>query len=295
MLLICDNTEPPHKCIHYTRSIFDLPSEIFVTITSFLNWTDLYMISRVCKNLQKMVQANILWEPYCKIAGLVPDEHEKISKFLQRQRAWTQWEEESQDPEMTVRLLIVGDRFVGKTAIFHRFMEDKFEAGHRTESEFKFKRVKFREKYLRLMLSDYPDRLRFRTISSTSCYRRSHGILIVYDTTDKTSLDHFTEQMRDIKRYAPPDVNLIMVGAKADRINEKQVDISYIQSITAKYGDIKTIEVSSKLGVNINEAFRILVGDVFDRITLQLPMLQHTNSVIKIRGTRRHSNKCTIV
>ena len=64
---------------------------------------------------------------------------------------------------------------------------------------------------------------RFRTITS-SYYRGAHGIIIVYDITDRESFDNVKQWLNEIDRYACENVNKLLVGNKSDMDSKRQVE-----------------------------------------------------------------------
>lgn len=56
---------------------------------------------------------------------------------------------------------------------------------------------------------------RFRTIT-TSYYRHSHGILLVYDITDEVSFENIRSWITQINTHADPDTNVLIIGNKRD-------------------------------------------------------------------------------
>lgn len=56
---------------------------------------------------------------------------------------------------------------------------------------------------------------RFRTIT-TSYYRHSHGILLVYDITDEVSFENIRSWITQINAHADPDTNVLIIGNKRD-------------------------------------------------------------------------------
>ena len=62
---------------------------------------------------------------------------------------------------------------------------------------------------------------RFRTITQ-SYYRNANGLILLYDITKSESLTGLGGWIDDVKRYAAPDILMILVGAKQDLAAEKR-------------------------------------------------------------------------
>ena len=58
---------------------------------------------------------------------------------------------------------------------------------------------------------------RFRTITP-SYYRVAHGIIVVYDVTNRESFDALPGWFADLDTYAPSTVVKIVVGNKVDKV-----------------------------------------------------------------------------
>ena len=63
---------------------------------------------------------------------------------------------------------------------------------------------------------------RFWTLTS-SYYRGAHGIIIVYDVTNRDSFDNVRQWMTEIERFATENVNKLLIGNKCDLEEKREV------------------------------------------------------------------------
>ena len=131
------------------------------------------------------------------------------------------------DYDHLFKLVLIGDTGVGKSCLLLCFADDTY-----TESYISTIGVDFRIRTLeqdgttvKLQTWDTSGQERSRTITS-SYYRGAHGIIIVYDVTDKESFNNVKHWMQEIDRYAADGVNKLLVGNKCDLASKKVV--SYV-------------------------------------------------------------------
>jgi Ras-related protein Rab-1A len=105
---------------------------------------------------------------------------------------------------------------------------------------------------------------RFRTITS-SYYRGAHGIIIVYDITDRDSFDNVKQWLNEIDRYACENVNKLLVGNKSDLDSKRQVDFDEAKAFADERG-IPFLETSAKSAINVEKAFLTMAGEIKNRM-----------------------------
>ena len=101
---------------------------------------------------------------------------------------------------------------------------------------------------------------RFKNIIA-SYYRGAHGILLLYDVTDRESFKNLSNWLIEIEKNANKNVLKVLIGNKTD-LEEKRI-ISYNQGkeFADTYG-LKYVETSAKKNLNVTEAFETLGREI---------------------------------
>jgi len=113
---------------------------------------------------------------------------------------------------------------------------------------------------VKLQIWDTAGQERFRTITS-AYYRGADGIIMVYDVTSPESFDHVEEWLSEVDRYANENTAKLLVGNKADLIEEKQVSEETAQRFADKLG-IPFLETSAKTATNVDAAFLTMAKEL---------------------------------
>jgi len=87
------------------------------------------------------------------------------------------------------------------------------------------------------------------------------GIIMVYDVTSAESFDHVEEWLSEVDRYANESTSKLLVGNKADLIEEKQVPEETATSFAEKLG-IPFLETSAKTATNVDAAFLTMAKEL---------------------------------
>jgi len=147
------------------------------------------------------------------------------------------------DYDYLFKLLIIGDAGVGKSSLLLRFADNTFTSAYINTIgvDFKIRTVKLDGITIKLQIWDTAGQERFRTITATY-YRGTHGVIVVYDVTDKESFENVRRWMNEIDNNCDTNqnaVNRVLVGNKCDMQNEvavtQQEADDYAQSINVKH------------------------------------------------------------
>mmetsp|Transcript_6375 Transcript_6375/g.8279 ORF Transcript_6375/g.8279 Transcript_6375/m.8279 type:complete len:97 (+) Transcript_6375:234-524(+) len=92
---------------------------------------------------------------------------------------------------------------------------------------------------------------------STQYYRGTHGVVLVYDITDRESFNKVQFWMNEIEKNASDNITIVLVGAKVDLEAQRQVAIEEGEQL-AKQLNVSFIETSAKDAINVQKPFEIL-------------------------------------
>jgi len=153
------------------------------------------------------------------------------------------------------KVLLIGDSGVGKSSLLLKFTDRVFTDHYISTIgvDFKIQTLQMDDKIIKLQLWDTAGQERFRTIT-TSYYRGAHGIIIVFDITDKESFANIKTWMTEIDRFASDNVCKILIGNKSDLEKQRQVSKEYDKELANKY-KIDYIEASAKDSTNVQQLF----------------------------------------
>ncbi len=165
-------------------------------------------------------------------------------------------------------IILLGDSNVGKTAIFNRCINNKFEENNNSSIgvEFSTKTYTYQDKDYSLQIFDTAGEERFRCITQ-SYYHLGEGAFIIFDLTNKDTLESVKIWLKDIEEANNNNTKLIILGNKNDLKEEHKIPDDEINDFLSEF-NIKFFKVSAKDGSNIEEAIYqmidLLVNDSID-------------------------------
>ena len=194
--------------------------------------------------------------------------------------------------EVSAKILILGESKVGKSSILNQFTEKVF-----TENlpptlgiDYKIKKLTIDDTDIKLQIWDTAGQERFRSITE-SFYRGCHGVLLVFDLTDRDTFEKVKAWIISIHEKAGKNVVICLVGNKLDLKGADGVEMlpTHVIEELAVAHDIKYFLVSAKENISIHASFNYLAKEIKDKIVADAR--DNNNNSHKLGGQGGLNNK----
>jgi len=162
-----------------------------------------------------------------------------------------------------LKLVVVGDYGVGKTALLIRFSDDEFSENYISTIgvDFRDRTVDTGDSLVKLQIWDTAGQDKFKTITS-AFYRSAQGVILVFDVTNRETYEHVEEWVADCQRNAPEGVARMLIGNKAD-LADRQVPSEEAEKFAERLG-MPYVETSAKNSTNVDAAFNSVARSALD-------------------------------
>mmetsp|Transcript_22217 Transcript_22217/g.30562 ORF Transcript_22217/g.30562 Transcript_22217/m.30562 type:complete len:214 (+) Transcript_22217:238-879(+) len=158
------------------------------------------------------------------------------------------------------KILLIGDMNVGKRQMLINFAKDEgAPPGQHDPLDFKVQTYEVDNHTIKVQLWGTGGQEKYRTVTE-SYYRGAHGILVVYDITDRESFENARMWFREVKAYGSDEMISLLVGNKLDLKDNRQVQydeaISLQKEFEEEYSCIGYVETSVITGENLDDMYR---------------------------------------
>lgn len=163
----------------------------------------------------------------------------------------------------TLKILLIGPSGAGKSALLIRYCDDQFDSESSTATigvDFKLKKLSVHGKAYRLNLLDTAGQERFRTLSN-SYYRGAHGVILVYDISNRESFNAMERWFEEAESNAMPGAKIYLVGSKMDKVAARQVKIEEGEELAGRHG-CGFCELSAKTREGVRKPFVEIVDAI---------------------------------
>ena len=165
--------------------------------------------------------------------------------------------EELAQYDVSFKIIIIGDSFVGKSCLTIKAAKNVFENYYTSTVGFEFFSMlyKINSKIIRLQIWDTCGQEEYRSLIQ-NFYRNASLAILVYSIDKRTSFENLEVWLNEIKGRGSPDVKIFLVGNKNDLSENREVSIEEGQKFYEDHKLNLFIETSAKSGENVQELFK---------------------------------------
>ena len=167
-----------------------------------------------------------------------------------------------------IKIAMLGDSMVGKTAICNTFMNIEFNDSNlstigleKLESQLTLKNGE----EIKLIIWDTAGQERFRSIALKTI-KTAQGVAIVFDLTKRITFENVVNWLKQIDENLNSNVSLVLFGNKCD-IEETKWEVTKEEILNfAKIKNIPYFQTSAKSNINIREGFENVVNAAYEKL-----------------------------
>jgi small GTP-binding protein len=160
------------------------------------------------------------------------------------------------DFDLNFKLIVIGDSFVGKSCLTLKATKGLFEANYSPTIGFEFLTffVNIDNTNIKLQIWDTCGQEVYRSLIS-SFYHNSSLAILVYSIDNENSFNNLEIWLNEIKTLGNPDMNVFLVGNKADLEDKRQVSKERAEEFCKSHQMNFFLETSAKTGLNAQNVF----------------------------------------
>ncbi|WOL10679.1 ras-related protein RABC2a-like [Canna indica] len=168
--------------------------------------------------------------------------------------------------DYSFKVLLIGDSGVGKSSLLVSFISNQLadDLSPTIGVDFKIKHLTVGDKKLKLTIWDTAGQEKFTTLTS-SYFRGSQGIVLVYDVTKRESFTNLADVwVKEVEMYST-DHNCVkmLVGNKVDKDADRVVTREEGIAFADEYGCL-FLECSAKTRANVERCFEELALKILE-------------------------------
>ena len=189
-------------------------------------------------------------------------------------------EEDPGDFDLSFKLIVIGDSAVGKSCLSIKATKGIYDQNYNPTIGFEFLTffVKVDESNIKLQIWDTCGQEVYRSLIS-SFYHNSSLALLVYAINNKNSFMSLESWLNEIKTLGSPDINIFLIGNKADLEEKRQIPKEMGEEFCKNHGIQFFLETSAKTGFNAQNVFLEAAKLLYEQHLQYKDRLSRPNSV----------------
>lgn len=167
--------------------------------------------------------------------------------------------------EFFLKVIVIGDCQVGKTAIINRFIDNHFEQYYVPTIQLKIskKNLNIGQTKINFVIWDIGGQVTYMSPYRNSFYNGAQSGIIVIDRTREKSLEDVEMWYKDSYKAIPTKIPFILVGNKSDLEDDIVIYEQDLKAEAKKLG-LDYMMASAKTGENVQDLFSNLTQMYFE-------------------------------
>jgi len=196
-----------------------------------------------------------------------------------------------------MKIVLIGITGVGKLSLVKRFVEGTFVEGDYSSKPFYIKKIKINDNLIidvHLWIHKSSEKY-FELRPFKMLFKEANAIILVYDVSEKYSLEKLSVALEHAYNYIPKDFPIILIGNKIDIL--KNVTTEEGQAFANNNSLFAFYETSAKENINVNECFNKIIEEIlkkdanFHDIEIEKEKEKEKEKIIKIEKKRNNKDK----
>ncbi|XP_065606385.1 ras-related protein Rab-17 isoform X1 [Cyrtonyx montezumae] len=168
-------------------------------------------------------------------------------------------------PTYIYKVVLLGSTSVGKSSLAYRYVKNDFKESLPTVGcSFFTQTVQLETATIKLEIWDTAGQEKYHSVCHLY-YRGAHAALLVYDLTNKETLNRVKQWLTELeKEFLPDEIVIALVGNKTDLADEREVAAEEGEEF-ARNRSLLFMETSAKSNHQVNDIFMAIAQELLRR------------------------------
>ena len=169
-----------------------------------------------------------------------------------------------ENENIQIKLIVIGNLNVGKTSIINQYISGTFDPKQSST----IGTLDYQQKHLKIEATDIKliifNSTGLENYSLPSSYLRNvNGIIIVFDLTDKKTLESLRFWINEVKKSNTDDVVIAFAGNKSDLEEDIEIEEEEIRETIEELGSFGNYyQTSAKSGRGVKQMFNAVIKEI---------------------------------